>query len=52
MVSLGLLVLPHVKGSIHIMANPVYAYSTEKVVENGQRKLFQSYSQNYRVDRG
>lgn len=37
MVSLGLLVLPHVKGSIHIMANPVYAYSTEKVVENGQR---------------
>lgn len=37
MVSLGLLVLPHLEGKIHIMANPVYACSTEKVVENGQR---------------
>ena len=39
MVCLGLIVVPHVEGRIHIMANPVYAYSTEKVVENGQREL-------------
>ncbi|KAI0517550.1 hypothetical protein F5B22DRAFT_603353 [Xylaria bambusicola] len=35
--SIALTLAPHITGSIFVMANPVFAYSTEKVYENAKR---------------
>lgn len=37
MLNLALNVVPYIKGDIHVMANPLYSYSAEKIVDNGQR---------------
>lgn len=41
MVNLALSIAPKITGSILVMANPLYAYSTPKIVDNGQRMIFQ-----------
>lgn len=37
MIKLGLLILPHLKGRIHIQANPFDAYSTSRTISGAQR---------------
>ena len=38
MINLALSITPKITGTIHVMANPLYAYSTAKVVETGLRE--------------
>ena len=42
MVGLSLTIAPLITGIIHVMANPIHADSTMKIVENGKRALSQS----------
>lgn len=37
MINLGLQILPHLKGRIHIQANPFDAYSTPRTIAGAQR---------------
>lgn len=37
MINLGLQILPHLKGRIHIQANPFDAYSTSRTIAGAQR---------------
>lgn len=39
MINLGLLIVPHLKGRIHIQANPFDAYSTTRTIIGAQRIL-------------
>ena len=39
----GFLVVPKITGHLLIMANPLYSYSTAKIIETGQRELTPSY---------
>lgn len=46
MINLGLLILPHLQGRIHIQANPFDAYSTTRTIAGAQRiiELFEYLS--------
>lgn len=46
MIKLGLLILPHLQGRIHIQANPFHAYSTARTIAGGKRiiELFEHLS--------
>lgn len=46
MIKLGLLILPHLQGRIHIQANPFDAYSTARTLVGAQRiiRLFELLS--------
>ncbi|MCJ1249404.1 hypothetical protein MMC30_006628 [Trapelia coarctata] len=37
MVKLGMQMVPHISGYIHIQVNPFYSYSTNKIMENARR---------------
>lgn len=37
MINLGLLIVPHLKGRIHIQANPFDAYSTLRTIDSSRR---------------
>jgi len=37
MISMSLTIAPLITGTLHVMANPTFSYSTTKIIENGQR---------------
>ncbi len=39
MINMSLIVVPLISGSVHVMANPTFSYSTQKIVKNSKRVL-------------
>ena len=47
MVSCAQTIVPNITGAILVMANPLYAYSTQKTIDNGQRMTPTASSVNF-----